>query len=182
MKSILGESMISHNQYYVTVTLRQSECRVAFYEARKPLEPLDCKEKNFGLFEEISKLGKNDDVILYPIMSLQPSYAPKPGIERLIITTARNYYRPYEDLVAVAVEYRFNGVFNNMGTEYLQKRISEKKNIHFVGAFHKKFGNSSCTIHVCLMTSETWNEYCDSIIMESKENSETAGFSPLIPA
>lgn len=178
----MGESMISHNQYYVTVTLRQNEYGVAFYEARKPVEPIDCKEKTFGLFEEIFKLGKNDDVILYPIMFLRTSYAPKPGIERLIIATARNYYSSSEDIVAVAVEYRFNGVFNNMGTEYLQKRISEKKNIHFVGAFHKKFGNSSCTIHVCLMTREAWNEYCDSIIMEPKDNSGAAGLSPLILA
>lgn len=174
--------MIIHNQYYVTITLRQSECGVAFYETRKPVEPLDCKEKTFGLFEEIFKLGKNDDVILYPIMFLRTSYAPKPGIERLIITTARNYYRASEDIVAVAVEYRFNGVFNNMGTEYLQNRISGRKNLHFVGAFHKKFGNSSCTIHVCLMTREIWNEYCDSIVTESKDKSETASFSPLIPA
>lgn len=174
--------MISHNQYYVTVALRQTECGVAFYESRKPVEPLDCEERTFGLFEEIFKLGRNDDVILYPIMFLQPSYSPKPGIERLIITTARNYYRPYEDIVAIAVEYRFNGVFNNMGTEYLQKRISEKRNLHFVGAFHKKFGDSCCTIHVCLMTRKTWNDYCDSVTMESNENSKTADFSPLIPA
>lgn len=169
--------MISQNQYYVTVTLRQSECGVVFYEARKPVELLQCKEKSFGLFEEIFMLRKNDDVILYPIMFLQPSYAPEPGIERLIITTARNYYRPYEDLVAIAVEYRFNGVFNNMGTEYLQNRISGKKNIHFVGAFHKKFGKSACTIHVCLMTREIWDEYCDSITMESKDNSGSVDFS-----
>lgn len=174
--------MIIHNQYYVTITLRQSECGVTFYETRKPAEPLDCKEKTFGLFEEIFKLRKNDDVILYPIMFLRTSYAPKPGIERLIITTARNYYRPSEDIVAVAVEYRFNGVFNNMGTEYLQNRISDRENLHFVGAFHKKFGYSSCTIHVCLMTRKTWNEYCDSIITESKDGSDTSGFSPLIPA
>lgn len=174
--------MISHDQYYVTVTLRQSECGVAFSEARSPIETLDCKEKTFGLFEEIFKLGRKDDVILYPIMFLRTSYAPHPGIERLIITTARNYYMPSEDIVAVAVEYRFNGVFNNMGTEYLQNRISDKKNIHFVGAFHKKFGNFSCTIHVCLMTRELWDEYCDSIIMKSKDNSDNSGFSSLIPA
>lgn len=174
--------MISHNQYYVTVKLRQNEFGVAFYETRKPVEPLDCKEKTFGLFEEIFKLGKNDDVILYPIMFLRTSYAPKPGIERLIITTARNYYKPFEEIVAVAVEYRFNGVFNNMGAEYLQNRISEKKNIHFVGAFHKKFGDSSCTIHVCLMTRKTWDEYCDSVLFEPEDKSETAGFSPLMLA
>jgi hypothetical protein len=178
----MGDSMISQNQYYVTVSLRQNECAVAFYEDRKPVEPLDSKEITFGLFEEIFRLGKNDDVILYPIMFLRTSYAPKPGIERLIITTARNYYGPYEDIVAVAVEYRFNGVFSNMGIEYIQSRISEKKNIHFVGAFHKKFGGSSCKIHVCLMTKNTWNEYCDSILAESKDNPGTAGLSPLVLA
>lgn len=172
--------MISHNQYFVTVTLRQDEGGVAFYEARKPIEPLDCKEKTFGLFEEIFKLGKEDDLILYPIMFLRTFYAPKSGIERLIITTARNYYKPSEDIVSVAVEYRLNGVFNNMGTEYLQTRISENRNIHFVGAFHKKFGGSSCKILVCLMTKKMWNEYCDSISIESKENSGTTGSNPLL--
>lgn len=174
--------MISHNQYFVTASLRQNEGGVAFYEKRKPIEPLDCKERTFGLFEEIFKLGKNDDIILYPIMFLRTSYAPKPGIERLIITTARNYYRPSEDIVAVAVESRFNGAFSNMGIKYLQSRISEKKNIYFVGVFHKKFGDSSCTIHVCLMARKTWHEYCDSICADSSDNPETAGFSPLLIA
>ncbi len=169
--------MFSHNKYFVTVTLRQNEGGVAFYEARKLFEPLDSKENTFGIFEEIFKLGKTEDVILFPIMFLRTSYAPKPGIERLIITTARNYYNPSEDIVAVAVGYRFNGVFSNMGIEYLHSRISEKKNIYFVGAFHKKFGDSSCTIHVCLMTEKTWNEYCDLILSEAKDNSETVDLS-----
>jgi hypothetical protein len=112
-------------------------------------------------------------------MFLLTSYAPKSGIERLIIATARNYYNPSEDIVAVAVEYRFNSVFSNMEIEYLQSRISEEKKIYFVGAFHKKFGNSSCTIHVCLMTRKTWNEYCNSLCIDSKDKSRTFGFSPL---
>jgi hypothetical protein len=174
--------MTSHSQYYVTVSLRQNEYGVSFCEAKKPVEPLDCKEITFELFGEILKLGKTDDVILYPIMFLRTSYAPKPGIERLILITARNYYRPDEDIVAVAVEYRFNGVFSNMGVEYLQSRMPENKNIHFVGAFHKKVGTSSCKIHVCLMSKKTWDEYCDSISIEAEDHPETAGFSPSIPA
>lgn len=53
-------------------------------------------------------------------MFLQTYCAPKLGIERLIITTARNYYGSSEDIVAVAVESRFNGVFSNMGIKYMQ--------------------------------------------------------------
>lgn len=71
--------------------------------------------------------------------------------------------------MAVAVEYRLNGIFNQKGLGYLQNRISEKRNIYFVGAFHKKFGDSPCTIQVCIMTEKTWNEYCDSIRVESKK-------------
>jgi hypothetical protein len=42
--------MISHDQYFITVTLRQNEDGVVFYEAMKPIEPLDSKEKTFGFF------------------------------------------------------------------------------------------------------------------------------------
>jgi hypothetical protein len=113
-------------------------------------------------------------------MFLQTYCAPKLGIERLIITTARNYYGSSEDIVAVAVESRFNGVFSNMGIKYMQNRIPEKKNIYFVGVFHKKFGDSSCSIHVCLTARKIWNEYCNSIPEKPEDSSETVAFRPLL--
>ena len=100
--------MINQNQYFVTIAVQQKEGEIAFYEIKKPIEPLAIKEKTFELFEVISKLDKTDDVILYPIMFLITSYTPKSAVERLIITTARKYYNPSEKVVAVAVEYGLN--------------------------------------------------------------------------
>jgi hypothetical protein len=165
--------MINQNQYFVTIAVQQKEGEIAFYEIKKPIEPLAIKEKTFELFEVISKLGKTDDVILYPIMFLRTSYTPKSAVERLIITTARKYYNPSEKVVAVAVEYGLNSIFSRKGLEYLQNHISKNRSAYFVGTFYKKFGDSSCAIQVCIMTEKTWDEYCGSIGEESKVNPET---------
>ena len=112
-------------------------------------------------------------------MFLQTYCAPKLGIERLIITTARNYYGSSEDIVAVAVESRFNGVFSNMGIKYMQTGSLKRKHI-LCGIFHKKFGDSSSSIHVCLMARKIWNEYCNSISEKPEDSSETVAFRPLL--
>lgn len=176
--------MISRNQYFVTVKANQYEDSIALYETKKIIKPLNNREKIFELFEEIFRLGETEDIILYPIKFLRTLDAPKPGIERLITATARRFYSPSEDIVAIAVEYRLNGIFKEKGIGYLRSRIPDKKNLYFVGAFYKKFGESPCMIQVCIMTEKMWNEYCDSVNTEpeSKDNSGDKKFSPLVPA
>ncbi len=164
--------MISHNQYFVTITVQQKEGKIAFYETKKLIESLDTKEKTFELFEIISKLGKTDDVILYPIMFLRTLHTPKSAVEHLIITTARKHYSSSEKIVAVAVEYGLNSIFSRKGLEYLQSYMSKKRSTYFVRTFYKKFGDSSCAIQVCIMTEKAWNEYCGSIGEDSKVNPE----------
>ncbi|AKB78515.1 hypothetical protein MSHOH_2032 [Methanosarcina horonobensis HB-1 = JCM 15518] len=172
--------MISHNPHFVTVTAQQNDESIVLSETKRAIKSLDNKERTFELFEEIFKLGKTEDLVLYPIMFLQTSDASKPGIGRLIITTARKFYKPSEHIVAIAVKYRLSGVFRDEGLKYLRSRILETKDLHFVGAFHKKFEDSPCTIQVCTMTEKMWNDYCDSVHTDSKDNFGNTGFSPLL--